>query len=175
MKLNSLTNHLVLIRAKKLLALELHLGPVPGLGAADAALAAQLDPGRGQDAAAVAAGKGGHVVLAVVQEADPPLPDVVHGHGHAEEARLGVDVAVEGNVPAAALDVEGRDGGMVGDLCVSVQFKLTHWGPGEKNAQDSFSVNRLINTDKTQIDTDKTQIINNLLKMLNIFPSSITL
>ena len=51
-------------------------------------------------------------------QADLALPHHVRRYAHAEEGRLRVDVAVEGDPPAGALHVEGGNWGVVAHLQV---------------------------------------------------------
>ncbi len=78
MRGDHLGSHLVHVRAEELLALELDVGQVVGLGAGDGDLAAQLDPGDGEDAAGEAAREGADVLLVLIDEEELALADVVH-------------------------------------------------------------------------------------------------
>ncbi len=71
---------LVDVRTEELLAFELDVGEISGLGTRDGDFPPELDPGHSQDAAAVAARECARVLLPVVQQAQLALTNVVHGN-----------------------------------------------------------------------------------------------
>ena len=73
----NITN-LVDVGAEELFALELDVCVVVGLRARHGHLAAELDPGDGEDAAAVRGGERADVLLVVVHQGELALTDVVH-------------------------------------------------------------------------------------------------
>ena len=95
---------------------ELYFCVEAGLRAADRALAAELDPRPGQDAAPVSVREGDVVLFAVVQEVDTRVPDHVDPDTETQELGLCPDARIDLYVVVWMLYVERGDWRVVGDL-----------------------------------------------------------